>query len=125
MGPFGEEFSTFAISARCPGTGKYGVAISTRPMGVGSRCPFIKPRLGVVVTMAATDPRLGPLGLKLLDLGYSDARLMRSRPAIRTSNIARFPSSTVTGTRWHAPALATMTGRGISASPTSWRWATA
>jgi uncharacterized Ntn-hydrolase superfamily protein len=76
MGPFGEEFSTFAISARCPGTGKYGVAISTRPMGVGSRCPFIKPGLGVVVTMAATDPRLGPLGLKLLDLGYSAARTL-------------------------------------------------
>lgn len=76
LGPFGEEFSTFAISARCPETGKYGVAISTRPMCVGARCPFIAPGLGVVVTMAVTDPRLGPLGLKLLGLGYSASRVL-------------------------------------------------
>ena len=67
---------TFAISARCPETGKFGVAISTRPIGVGMRCPFIKPGLGVVVTMATTDPRLGPLGLRLLGLGYSAARTL-------------------------------------------------
>ncbi|BBK39643.1 hypothetical protein STAQ_47210 [Allostella sp. ATCC 35155] len=76
LGPFGEEFSTFAISARCPDTGKYGVAISTRPMCVGARCPFIRPGRGVVVTMAVTDPRLGPLGLRLLDLGYSAQRVL-------------------------------------------------
>src|SRR5262245_13735310 len=76
LGRFGEAFSTFAISARCPQTGKCGVAISTRPIGVGARCPFIRPGLGVVVTMAVTDPRLGPLGLKLLDLGYSAARTL-------------------------------------------------
>jgi uncharacterized Ntn-hydrolase superfamily protein len=67
---------TFAISARCPETGKYGVAISTRPMAVGARCPFITPGLGVVVTMAVTDPRLGPLGLKLLGLGYSAQKVL-------------------------------------------------
>ncbi|MFO1080756.1 MAG: DUF1028 domain-containing protein [Reyranellaceae bacterium] len=67
---------TFAISARCPDTGKYGVAISTRPIGVGSRCPFIKPGLGAVVTMAVTDPRLGPLGLRLLGLGYSAKKVL-------------------------------------------------
>ena len=76
LGPLGEEFSTFAISARCPETGKFGVAISTRPIGVGSRCPFIRPGIGVVVTMAVTDPRLGPLGLRLLDLGYSSSRVL-------------------------------------------------
>src|SRR4029453_10198532 len=81
LGPLGEEFSTFAISARCPATGKYGVAISTRPIGVGSRCPFIKPGVGVVVTMAVTDPRLGPLGLRLLDLGYSPSRALSEIPA--------------------------------------------
>lgn len=76
MGPFGEAFSTFAISARCADTGKYGVAISTRPIGVGSRCPFVAPGLGVVVTMAVTDPRLGPFGLNLLRLGYSAQRAL-------------------------------------------------
>ncbi|MDQ8729797.1 DUF1028 domain-containing protein [Bradyrhizobium sp. LHD-71] len=76
LGPLGEEFSTFAISARCPETGKFGVAISTRPIGVGSRCPFVRPGVGVVVTMAVTDPRLGPLGIRLLDLGFSASKTM-------------------------------------------------
>jgi uncharacterized Ntn-hydrolase superfamily protein len=67
---------TFAISARCPETGKYGVAISTRPMAVGARCPFIAPGVGVVVTMAYTDPRLGLLGRKLLGLGYSARKVL-------------------------------------------------
>jgi uncharacterized Ntn-hydrolase superfamily protein len=67
---------TFAISAKCPHTGKFGVAISTRPIAVGSRCPFITPGVGVVVSMAATDPRLGPLGLKLLGLGYSAPKVL-------------------------------------------------
>jgi uncharacterized Ntn-hydrolase superfamily protein len=74
--PFGEEFSTFAISARCPETGKLGVAISTRPIAVGARCPFIEPGLGITVTMAVTDPRLGPLGLNLMKLGYSAQRTL-------------------------------------------------
>ena len=90
LGPLGEEFSTFAISARCPESGKFGVAISTRPMAVGTRCPFVKPGLGVVVTMAVTDPRLGPLGLRLLGLGYSAAKTLDEiAPAIRISSIAR------------------------------------
>ncbi len=67
---------TFAISARCPETGKYGVAISTRPLAVGARCPFIAPGVGVVVSMAYTDPRLGPLGLRLLKLGYSAQKVL-------------------------------------------------
>jgi uncharacterized Ntn-hydrolase superfamily protein len=74
--PFGEEFSTFAIAARCPQTGSFGVAISTRPIGVGARCPFIAPGLGLTVTMAVTDPRLGPLGLNLLRLGYGAQRTL-------------------------------------------------
>ncbi len=67
---------TFAISARCATTGKYGVAISTRPVAVGARCPFIAPGVGVVVTMAVTDPRLGPLGLRLLGLGFSAGKVL-------------------------------------------------
>lgn len=62
---------TFAIAARCERSGRFGVAVSTHPLAVGSRCPFIAPGLGVVVTMARTDPRLGPLGLNLLKLGHS------------------------------------------------------
>ncbi|MDB5810064.1 MAG: hypothetical protein JWN94_2186 [Betaproteobacteria bacterium] len=67
---------TFAIAARCADTGRIGVAISTRALGVTARCPFIVPGVGVVVTMARTDPRLGPLGINLLKLGYSARRAL-------------------------------------------------
>jgi len=60
----------------CRQTGRFGVAISTHPLAVGSRCPWIEPGLGIVVTMARTDPRLGPLGLNLLRLGYSAQRTL-------------------------------------------------
>jgi uncharacterized Ntn-hydrolase superfamily protein len=53
-----------------------GVAISTKPLAVGARCPFVAPGLGIVVTMARTDPRLGPLGLNLLRLGYSARKVL-------------------------------------------------
>ncbi len=67
---------TFAIAARCAETGRLGVAISTRAVAVSSRCPFIAPGLGLVVTMQRTDPRLGPLGLNLLRLGYSAQKVL-------------------------------------------------
>jgi uncharacterized Ntn-hydrolase superfamily protein len=67
---------TFQIAARCTKTGRFAVAISTRPLAVGARCPFIAPGIGVVVTMARTDPRLGPLGLNLLRLGYSARKVL-------------------------------------------------
>lgn len=67
---------TFAIAARCADSGRFGVAISTRALAVTSRCPFFAPGVGVVVTMARTDPRLGPLGINLLKLGYSAQRAL-------------------------------------------------
>jgi uncharacterized Ntn-hydrolase superfamily protein len=67
---------TFQIAARCINTGRFAVAISTRPLAVGARCPFIAPGLGIVVTMARTDPRLGTLGLNLLKLGYSAHKVL-------------------------------------------------
>jgi len=67
---------TFQIAGRCSTTGRFGVAISTRPLAVGARCPFFAPGQGVVVTMASTDPRLGPLGTNLLQLGYSARKVL-------------------------------------------------
>lgn len=67
---------TFAIAGRCARTGRFGVAISTRPIGVGARCAFIAPNVGVVVSMAYTDPRLGVLGLNLLRSGYSASKVL-------------------------------------------------
>jgi uncharacterized Ntn-hydrolase superfamily protein len=75
---------TFAISARCPRTGRFGVAISTKPVAVGARCPFIAPGFGVVVTMATTNPRLGPLGLSLLRMGYNAPKVLEELAATDT-----------------------------------------
>lgn len=67
---------TFQIAGRCERTGRFGVAIATRPIAVGARCPFFAPGHGVVVTMAFTNPRLGPLGTNLLRLGYSAPKVL-------------------------------------------------
>ena len=83
---------TFAIAGRCERTGRLGVAISTNPIGVGARCPFIAPNWGIVVTMARTDPRLGPFGLNLLKQGYHAsavlAQIEASDPGIEHRQLA-------------------------------------
>lgn len=82
---------TFAIAARCERTGRFGAAASTHPLAVGPRCLFIAPVYGVVVTMARTDPRLGPFGLNLLKLGHSApsvlAQIAASDPGIEHRQI--------------------------------------
>ena len=73
----GVEFTTFSIVARCPRTGMLGVGITTREMAVGSRCPHVRAGVGAVATQASTDPRLGPLALRLLELGFSAPKVLR------------------------------------------------
>ena len=54
-----------------------GMAIATRPMAIGAKCPFIRPGVGGLVVQANGDPRLGPLGLKLLEVGYSAPKVLK------------------------------------------------
>jgi uncharacterized Ntn-hydrolase superfamily protein len=61
---------TFTLVARCPRTGMLGIGTATRAPAVGVRVPHIKPRLGAVAIMAIADERLGPLALRLLEIGY-------------------------------------------------------
>jgi uncharacterized Ntn-hydrolase superfamily protein len=68
---------TFSITARDPDTGQFGVALCTRALSVGARCPFGKPFVGMCTTQAHTDPRLGPLGVRLLELGYSAPKVIQ------------------------------------------------
>jgi uncharacterized Ntn-hydrolase superfamily protein len=60
---------TFSIAGRCAKTGMFGLAITTSSIAVGSRCIFARAQTGAVLTQHRTDPRLGPLGLKLLAAG--------------------------------------------------------
>jgi uncharacterized Ntn-hydrolase superfamily protein len=62
---------TFSIAALCRRTGEIGCAIATSSMAVGGRVPFIAPGVGVVLSQARSDPRLGILGLKRLEAGRS------------------------------------------------------
>jgi uncharacterized Ntn-hydrolase superfamily protein len=61
---------TFTVMARCPDSGKLGIATATRSLAVGARVPHAAANSGVVAIMAIADPRLGDTALRLLDLGY-------------------------------------------------------
>ncbi|MFN3974896.1 MAG: DUF1028 domain-containing protein [Dehalococcoidia bacterium] len=77
MFTLGRLFSTFTIIAQCPTTGNLGIAIATRGIAVTGRCVWIQPGVGAIATQAYTDPRLGALGLRLLELGYSPQAVLR------------------------------------------------
>ncbi len=70
MFELGSETHTFTAIGRCPRTGRLGIAVTTSEIGVGGRVPSIKSNVGAVATQAYTDPRLGALGIQLLELGY-------------------------------------------------------
>jgi uncharacterized Ntn-hydrolase superfamily protein len=59
---------TYSISARCPDTGAFGIAITSSSIAVPARCAWVGP-LGLVVTQNVTDPALGPAGIALLRHG--------------------------------------------------------
>lgn len=60
---------TFSISAHCPETGMYGIAIASSSPAVAARCSHTQAGAGVVASQNVTDPRLGLLGLRLLEEG--------------------------------------------------------
>jgi uncharacterized Ntn-hydrolase superfamily protein len=62
---------TFSISARCPETGMFGIAISSSSPAVAARCSHVQAGAGVVASQNITDPRLGLRGLELLAAGRS------------------------------------------------------
>ncbi|MFC3283020.1 DUF1028 domain-containing protein [Litchfieldella rifensis] len=69
---------TFSIAGLCRETGQFGTAISSSSICVASRCPFIAPGRGVVLTQNVTNPVLGQRGVELLCQGL-DAESVLSR----------------------------------------------
>ncbi|MBL8378684.1 MAG: DUF1028 domain-containing protein [Burkholderiales bacterium] len=67
---------TFSIIARCARSGMFGIGIATRPMAIGAKCPFLRAGIGGLVVQANGDPRLGPLGLHLLEKGFSARKVL-------------------------------------------------
>lgn len=83
---------TFSISARCPDTGMFGIAVSSSSPCVAARCAHARAGVGAVATQNITDPRLGPRGLDLMASGLSapDAleALKRDAPHLQYRQLA-------------------------------------
>lgn len=60
---------TFAIAGFCRESGQFGTAISSSSICVASRCAFVAPGKGAVLTQNVTNPALGQLGVQLLREG--------------------------------------------------------
>jgi len=67
---------TFSITARCPSTGMFGVAVTSSSMAVAARCAFVRAGVGAVASQNITDPRLGPRGLDLMAGGKTAAEAL-------------------------------------------------
>ena len=64
---------TFSILARDPSNGRFGVAVATCHLAVGSTVPHIRAGVGAVATQAHTNPYLGICGLERLEQ-HADAQ---------------------------------------------------
>jgi uncharacterized Ntn-hydrolase superfamily protein len=60
---------TFSIAARCVETGMFGIAVSSSSPAVAARCAHARAGIGAFGTQNITDPRLGPMGLDLMQAG--------------------------------------------------------
>jgi uncharacterized Ntn-hydrolase superfamily protein len=67
---------TFSVSARCPLTGAFGIAVSSSSPAVAARCAHARAGIGVVGAQNITDPRLGQQGLALLAEGLNAAEVL-------------------------------------------------
>jgi uncharacterized Ntn-hydrolase superfamily protein len=66
---------TFTIVGRCRRTGHFGIGIATSSPAVSSRCTFVS-RDGAVAFQSVPDPRLGALGLRMIEQGWSARKIV-------------------------------------------------
>ncbi|MDF2763207.1 MAG: hypothetical protein K0S81_185 [Rhodospirillales bacterium] len=67
---------TFSLVGRCAQTGMFGVVVTSSSVCVASRCAWARAGVGAAATQNITDPRLGKLGLDLLQQGHGAASAM-------------------------------------------------
>ena len=60
---------TFSLAARCPTSGRFGIAVTSSSPAVGARCAHARARVGAAASQNVTDPSLGRLLLDLLASG--------------------------------------------------------
>jgi uncharacterized Ntn-hydrolase superfamily protein len=78
---------TFSITALCPESGAFGMAISSSSPAVAARCAHLRAGIGAVASQNITDPRLGQQGLSLLGKGHSADQVVA---ALRQDALIRF-----------------------------------
>ena len=64
---------TFSIVGFCEKTQMSGVAITTSSIAVGSRCPWVRAKVGAVTTQNVTDPSIGNEVLDEMEKGISSS----------------------------------------------------
>jgi uncharacterized Ntn-hydrolase superfamily protein len=64
---------TFSLAGRCAETLRIGIVVTSSSPCVASRCAWARAGAGAVGTQNITDPRLGTLGLDLLQAGHGAA----------------------------------------------------
>jgi uncharacterized Ntn-hydrolase superfamily protein len=69
--PYRKPNMTFSVAARCGKSGQFAVAVASSSPAVAARCAYARSGAGAVTTQNVTDPRLGPLGLDLMERGLS------------------------------------------------------
>jgi uncharacterized Ntn-hydrolase superfamily protein len=83
---------TLSITARCPRTGSFGVAISSSSPAVAARCAHARAGVGAVASQNITDPRLGTEALDLMASGCTAAdalaRIRLNTPHIEYRQLA-------------------------------------
>jgi uncharacterized Ntn-hydrolase superfamily protein len=60
---------TFSLAARDPGTGAFGMVLSSSSPAVAARCLHLRPGVGAAASQNVTNPALGPRLLDLLQAG--------------------------------------------------------
>ncbi len=69
---------TFSILARDTGNGRFGVAVASYHLAVGSTVPHIRAGVGAVATQAHTNPYLGICGLERLEQNAGSDQVLES-----------------------------------------------
>lgn len=69
---------TYSIIARCPGTGRLGIAVTTYSIAAGGRCEGILAGVGVCKTQAYVNRGNDLLAIELLAQGFTPARTLKA-----------------------------------------------
>ena len=69
---------TWSIVARDPGSGAFGVAVTTKFFAVGALCPHARSDAGALATQALVNPTWGPRGLRLLEEGVEASAVVET-----------------------------------------------